>query len=198
MPKKKQIVHTDAENFFSQPEIIREEALFQGISRLQKGSTIPREVKRLNIRRFSRGEITAADLGPVRLRNDSGRITSTPIPHSSFLISHSFETSFSLLINTPGLYRVKEVTIEVKPYCNDDGEGGVEKGFFAFLPFVLRPALKEDNINTGGLNCVVGTYCAFDRFGVAAVIDVSGVLAFRDETSITLPPDVFVLGGFNV
>jgi len=194
-------ISTDAENFFSQPEIIREEALFQGISRLQKGLTIPREVKRLNIRRFCRGEITAADLGPVRLNKNSQQVTISAVAKAGNRdIPHSFETSFSLLINTPGLYKVKEVTVEVKPYCK---EGGAEKGFFAFLPLVLRPA-QEDSLGgsaggaicAGGLNCAGSAICAVDRFGAAAIIGTGnkgGVLAVRDDFSIRkeTDPDVF-------
>jgi tRNA(Ile)-lysidine synthase len=69
-------LHTDAEVFFAQPAIIREEALFQGIDRLLPDSheaarsrRIKRvNVRRVNIRRFSEGTVTAVDLGPLDLR----------------------------------------------------------------------------------------------------------------------------------
>ena len=166
-------LYTNAENFFSQPEIIREEALFQGINRLQKGkSLIPREIKRANIRRFSRGKITAADLGPVRLRNDSKRIimTSLLIPHSSF---NNSETGFSLLINAPGLYKVKEVTVEVKPCCDNGGE--LEGGFYACLPFVLRSGGKGDGeIIAEGLQVCGGDPSARKETGMSVFCIVRG------------------------
>ena len=75
-------LHTDAEAFFVQPAIIREEALFQGIDRLLPGSpktALPRKIKRVNIRRvnirrFSEGAVTAVDLGPLDLRRKGGHI----------------------------------------------------------------------------------------------------------------------------
>jgi tRNA(Ile)-lysidine synthase len=57
----------DVENFFAQPAIIREEALFQGINMLG----IPAKIKRKNIRRFAGGEVTAVDLGSLQIRRDS-------------------------------------------------------------------------------------------------------------------------------
>ena len=96
---------TDSENFFAQPAIVREEALFQGIDMLlaamPSASDLSSTVRRLNIRRFSEGSINAADLGPLHLRRDSQKITIStaailpaphspfPIPHSSSLIPHS-------------------------------------------------------------------------------------------------------------
>jgi tRNA(Ile)-lysidine synthase len=64
---------TDAETFFAQPPIIREEALFQGIDQLLPST--PHTIKRKNIRRFCAGGVTAIDLGPLRLKKDSRRIT---------------------------------------------------------------------------------------------------------------------------
>jgi tRNA(Ile)-lysidine synthase len=73
---------TNAEVFFAQPLIIREEALFQGIDRLLSDSpqtALSRRKKRLNIRRinirrFSRGGIPAVDLGLLDLRHKGGHI----------------------------------------------------------------------------------------------------------------------------
>jgi len=75
-------LHTDAEAFFAQPAIIREEALFQGIDRLLPSShdtarsrKIKRvNIRRVNIRRFSEGAITAVDLGPLDLRRKGEHI----------------------------------------------------------------------------------------------------------------------------
>jgi len=181
------VLYTDAENFFAQSPVIREEALFQGINLLRKGQTvIPREIKRLNIRRFSAGEINAADLGPVYLRKDSGYVTISDKDDDEQFT----ESGFSLLINTPGLYKVKDTTFEVKPCC-DNGEGETEGGFFAFLPLVLRPAFKEDCINAGGKKITVqdllkgegytgGAICAVDRLGAAAFIGAGGLPVCRE------------------
>jgi tRNA(Ile)-lysidine synthase len=66
-------LYTDVTTFFAQPPIIREEALFQGIDQLLPASS--HTIKRKNIRRFCAGGITAIDLGPLRLKKDSHRIT---------------------------------------------------------------------------------------------------------------------------
>jgi tRNA(Ile)-lysidine synthase len=68
-------LYTDAETFFAQPLIIREEALFQGIDKLLPAARGSHTIKRKNIRRFCAGGITAIDLGPLRLKKDSRRIT---------------------------------------------------------------------------------------------------------------------------
>jgi tRNA(Ile)-lysidine synthase len=73
---------TNAATFFAQPAIIREEALFQGIDRLLPNShetarfrKIKRvNVRRVNIRRFSEGAVTAVDLGPLDLRRKGEHI----------------------------------------------------------------------------------------------------------------------------
>jgi tRNA(Ile)-lysidine synthase len=76
------VLYTNAEVFFAQPAIIREEALFRGIDRLLSSSqkmTCSRKSKRVNIRRtnirhFSEGGITAVDLGLLDLRRKGEHI----------------------------------------------------------------------------------------------------------------------------
>ena len=85
---------TNEENFFCQPEIIREEALFQGIDLLGCAQREERAfaAKRSVIRRFCAGLVKAADLGPLRVRREGGKIS---------LVSARkpcFESGFSLLI----------------------------------------------------------------------------------------------------
>jgi len=71
---------TDTQNFFAQPPIIREEALFQGIDQLLPSASAfkraaSQTIKRKNIHRFCEGGITAIDLGSLRLTRDARRIT---------------------------------------------------------------------------------------------------------------------------
>jgi tRNA(Ile)-lysidine synthase len=158
---------TDAETFFSQPPVIREEALFQAIDTLPAASKLYSTVKRSNIRRFCEGNITAVDLGPFQLRKNSQEITISPSTNYQPPTTNS-ESGFSLLINAPGLYNLKEVTIEVTPCCQKREK--TAEGFYAFLPLVLRPVLK-------------GTICAEDRFGVAAFIGSGGLTAGKGDAS---------------
>jgi len=54
--------------FFAQPQIIREEALFQAADELLKKVKTLRTIKRAAARRFCEGVVTASDLGAVRVR----------------------------------------------------------------------------------------------------------------------------------
>jgi len=155
-------LYADADLFFAQPAIIREEALFQGIDLLLAQlpeNARPQTIKRSNIRRFCKGEKKAVDLGELRLHKDSKRvIISIPI-HGEY--------GFSLLINKPGLYTLKGTAIEVCEIQADGNEG--EGAFLALLPLVIRPGFKEDAVkcqekHSG--NCVA----AVDIKGTAACI----------------------------
>jgi len=63
-------VFTEAKNFFAQEQIIREEAVFQAIDDLLKSKKNPRPIKRAIVRRFCAGTVTAADLGPVKIKHE--------------------------------------------------------------------------------------------------------------------------------
>ena len=194
-------LRTDAENFFCQPEIVREEALFQGINLLtaSRRAAVPREMKRFNIRRFSRDK-TAADLGTLHLAGDSRYV-------SILSRSRSSEYGFSLLINAPGSYTLKGVTIEAKSCCQHEccqhlcchGSEDAD-GFYAFLPLVLRLSCKDDCVTGGGKKISwrkigtadSGVICAEDKFGPAAFISSGGLLLSDDETvRRNAAPDVF-------
>ncbi|MCL2442458.1 MAG: tRNA lysidine(34) synthetase TilS [Treponema sp.] len=86
---------TDIDNFYMQPLIIREEALFLAIDELLKNVKNPRSVKRAVVRRFCAGDITAADLGPVRIRQEKGKILLFKAQ------KEFFESGVSLLIKEP-------------------------------------------------------------------------------------------------
>ena len=67
-------VFTDAENFFAQERIIREEAVFLAVDELLKNRKTPRPVKRAVVRRFCEGAVNAADLGPVKISREGEKI----------------------------------------------------------------------------------------------------------------------------
>jgi len=67
-------VFTEVKNFFSQEQIIREEAVFQAIDELLKNKKNPRPIKRSVVRRFCAGTVNAADLGPVKIKREGERI----------------------------------------------------------------------------------------------------------------------------
>jgi tRNA(Ile)-lysidine synthase len=183
-------LHTGADNFFSQPLIIREEALFLGIDKLfspagKERAEHPVLVKRSSLRKFSRGE-QALDLGFCRIRKTASRI----VISGEHVKTH--EAGFSLLIKAPGLYKLKGVTIELLPGfpSEDDAAAG---GFFVFLPMVVRGSRRDDYLVVSGrkrgpADLRAGTealpLCALDAAGVAAFIGPDsgkkGVLSRRD------------------
>ena len=150
----------DAGVFYSQPAIIREEALFQGIDLLLKEnppkSLIPHSsvIKRMAVRRLCAGRQKAADLGPVRAEFGNGQIQLKKSRRPAF------EAGFSLLIKEPGLYTLKGVTVDVKPGNIFSGAADAPAGpigsnhraasFQAQLPLVLRQCLKGDWIQGSG------------------------------------------------
>ena len=188
-------LHTDAEAFFTQPPIIREEALFQGIDRLLPASSLSRGIKRKNIRLFSRGAVTAADLGPLRLSKNAQQIIISPVLRTdnceSFPGFHAppatpHESGFALLIKAPGSYSLKGLTVEVNE-CQAaiHGDSAV---FCALLPLVLRPRFNDDcidqpcgRINPAGLN--PGIVAAVDSLGVAAFISPAGLVQCREQAA---------------
>jgi tRNA(Ile)-lysidine synthase len=198
-------LYTDAGLFFTQSAIIREEALFQGIDALLSSacvSILSRTIKRKNIRRFCEGAITAADLGPVRIIKKSQQIILSlipvpcslfPVPCSLFpspqsLIPFPHEYGFSLLINKPGLYTLKDTAIEVCEIPADGNER--ENAFIALLPLALRPGFKEDTVMPKGtpLGACPGKIhgkftAAVDALGIAACIAQGRLAWSRDKAA---------------
>ncbi|MDR3122986.1 MAG: tRNA lysidine(34) synthetase TilS [Treponema sp.] len=130
---------TDRDNFFSQPAILREEALFAVLDRFSGGraSGPPR---RKALRVFTRGKAGSLDLGRAVLQSDARRVTLT-LPRRG-------ERGFSLLIKEPGIYKLKWLRIRAFP-----GETGKNakspfplkgQGFFACPPVALRRRYPED------------------------------------------------------
>jgi len=176
---KKQIT-TDADSFFAQPAIIREEALFYGIDILLKAANIGElnsTIRRKNIRNFSEKKITAVDLSLLYLKHESDNIV---ISLKSLPVS-SFEHGFSLLINAPGFYTLKGIDIEVSENLND---AEPENAFFTLPPFVIRRFLKED-FSGKFLNGSLCEFTVLDAQGPAAFIGSGNLLKRRDNVQFS-------------
>ena len=97
-------VSTEEENFFSQPKIIREEAVFMAVNLLSSfhasesifGNIAKKSIKRSVVRQFCEGEVNAFDLGTVRIYRENGRIT------MSQKQKEFFESGISRLIKDSG------------------------------------------------------------------------------------------------
>jgi tRNA(Ile)-lysidine synthase len=185
---------TGTDNFFSQPPIIREEALFLGIDKLlspagKDGAENPVPVKRSNLRSFSRGDCTALDLGFCRIRKTASHVVISggrPGAH---------EAGFSLLIKEPGLYKLERVTIELLPGYYLKDEEAAAKGFFVSLPLVFRRSFRDDYLALpdrkisavdlkGGADML--PLCAADFSGIAAFIGMGpggAVILLRRDVS---------------
>jgi tRNA(Ile)-lysidine synthase len=135
------------ECFFSQPPILREEALFAvldtgpGIGE-RLGAKPPR---RRTLRLFTGERVRSLDLGFAILRRDAERV-SLGLPQARDLWSQ--ESGFSLLIKGPGVYKLKGLIIRVLPA--ETVHPTDITGFFAGLPLVLRRIYPEDCIFRGG------------------------------------------------
>jgi tRNA(Ile)-lysidine synthase len=180
-------LRTKAETFFAQPAIVREEALFAGIDRLlalkQRNAAHP--VKRAAVRRFCAGQVSAVDLGPVRVRRRQAAVVISAAAGQKVS-----ERGFSLLIKAPGFYNLKRVTIEVRAGAVGSTGGETPGAFCALLPLVLRPANTGDRIVRGGRKTAPGDAAkgrgrermasAVDRRGTAAFIGTHGLLLARE------------------
>jgi tRNA(Ile)-lysidine synthase len=167
----------NAHDFFSQPPIIREEALFVALDRIKgrKGEALQdRQPRRRSLRLFTGEALTSLDLGFALLKQDHGRITISPGRREKE------ETGFSLLIKGPGVYKLKGLTIRAfsigrEPTGKETaarefaekasavplmgipsgedistGEMPAGLGFFAGLPLALRRYYPGDYIIRGG------------------------------------------------
>jgi tRNA(Ile)-lysidine synthase len=131
---------TDRDNFFSQPAILREEALFAALDRFSGGGEPPR---RKSLRLFARGKAGSLDLGRAVLKNDSGRVTLDP-PRAD-------DRGFSLLIKGPGIYKLKWLRVRAFPAATAEPPLPAEgPGFFACPPVALRRHCPGDFVIRGG------------------------------------------------
>jgi hypothetical protein len=174
---------TCAENFFSLPQIIREEALFRGINLLN-----PKKFKNLSkrgfnpkrsvIRRFCTGSITAADLGFVQIKQKNAKI------FISVKQKEYYESGFSLLIKQPGLYNLMNISIKVCPFTMQEGN----TGFYSTLPVVFRQCLKQDLLYNNGRKITLRNLPVKER--VISAVDVYGTAAFINNAGIIYARDV--------
>jgi tRNA(Ile)-lysidine synthase len=180
---------TGAEVFFSQPEIIREEALFQGIDlRFAKRSFKKNEKnadtfkpRRSVIRRFCAKNVNTADLGLLRAENIEKRVI------ISACAKGPSENGFTLLIKEPGLYNLKNIGIEVRSLSAPNQQSG-DRYFYAGLPLVFRRSCKDDFLISRGRkitrkDLAEAVISAADRMGTAAFIGGKTLLAGRDFSS---------------
>jgi tRNA(Ile)-lysidine synthase len=177
------VLSAGTEAFFSQTEIIREEALFQGIDLFfeHEKEIDTFKPRRSVIRRFCYGKVNAVDLGPLRVEKDEKRVA---ISATSKVLS---ESGFTLLIKKPGLYNLMNVGIEARvlsaPYqsCGDNC-------FYSGLPLVFRRSFKDDFLVSKGRkiarrDLAKAMISAADRMGTAAFIGGKWLLAKRDIPS---------------
>jgi tRNA(Ile)-lysidine synthase len=82
---------TETKNFFAQPQIIREEAVFQAIDEMLKNKKNFKSIKRSVIRKFCSGA-AAVDLGAVRVKQEGEKII------VSFAQKEFFECGISRMI----------------------------------------------------------------------------------------------------
>jgi tRNA(Ile)-lysidine synthase len=181
------------EVFFSQPEILREEGVFLAADKL--GGDQPR---RGSVRRFTRGECRALELGGLRLEAMGDWVIASP------QAAAYHEKGFSLLIKEPGIYKLKEYPLAVRCFqAEEKSYGGTGGSFRAGLPLVLRPSRPDDRI--GGVRCkalarrrlseYTGSIIAEDVLGVAAFIGMgqcrAAVIADRNENDSGCGRDFF-------
>jgi len=147
-----------AETFFSLPEILREEALFLAMDILgaaEKAADILARPRRETLRSFIRSKNTASDLGQYRLEHKNGQVTVCKTDTSPF------NAGFSVLIKSPGVYKLEELTITVVESMQLADSS--KTLFFSGIPLVLRSI--ED-----------GKILAEDRQGKAAIIQAGNVV----------------------
>jgi len=186
-----EMLRVDEALFFSAPEILREEALFQGANALKPPKSMRRsEIRRAGVRLFAKGGARAADLGGAEARREGGEVIlsrrKTARPAS--------ERGFALLIITPGSYTLDDMVLEARALAQGEIAGLGAGEFVAALPAVIRPSHKEDKIGreTGGR--AGREICAGDALGTAALFDAEGRIAARREELPERPASWAIIG----
>ncbi|MCL2831531.1 MAG: tRNA lysidine(34) synthetase TilS [Treponema sp.] len=202
-------LQTDSAAFFTEHPVLQEEAVFNaadwlaGHKNAVKNSAVMRDPAaarrvpgRKNLRNLlaglKTGKVNAGDLGPVRLAEKNGffYVTGAGL--------RSFDSDFSMLIDTPGLYNYKKLRIIVRtkegfpagkavPVCDAvpadrtvPAAGG--NFFYAGLPLVLKKWSAADTIIKAGHKYLLsdifksGERAGF--YGLVTALDSSGNAAF--------------------
>jgi tRNA(Ile)-lysidine synthase len=187
---------TGSDIFFSQPQIIREEALFRGIDLALAGKSIV-SIKRASIRRFCASVSKTVDLRFLQIKHENEKV----ILRSAR--NNLCETGFSLLIKEPGLYNLNRIGIEVTPYSTESED--VKQGFASFytcLPLVFRPCFKDDfpvNNEKKTVRRKLGrkVISVADKFGTAAFICNTEIIFGRDINFDKVNEKVFTIRLFK-
>jgi tRNA(Ile)-lysidine synthase len=103
---KKPLLSAKWEEFFSLPEIVREEVIFQAIDRINDTAELTVPPRRSALRLFCRGIKNAVDTGTVRILKEKGRVVIMKQEEFS-------ERGCALLIKKPGTYIIGKEKIEV-------------------------------------------------------------------------------------
>jgi tRNA(Ile)-lysidine synthase len=158
-----------AETFIAEPLIIKEEAAFRAANMLANSESIPKTLRRQTLRNLLKdmenGATASGDLGPVRIEIKEKKV---------YVIKAKpeFESGFSMLINEPGIYKIKGLTLNVEAVFEDSNRSASvslkcnnpvpeaalppphsplptphsPSHFSARFPLVLRPWKKKDFI----------------------------------------------------
>jgi tRNA(Ile)-lysidine synthase len=159
---------TGGDNFFSQPAILREEALFAVLDRFSGGKAARfKPPRRKSLRVFAQGKAKSLDLGVGVLKSGAQSV--------SLALPRRGEEGFLLLIKKPGIYKLKGLCIRV--FSGETGKKTDAPGFFARPPVALRRRYPEDCIVRGGRKHRGAETAGGDRSLVVAE-DALGLAAF--------------------
>jgi tRNA(Ile)-lysidine synthase len=191
-----EILFLEEKDFFIQSPVLREEALFEALDCLSSAAaglppeTEPQTVpgsgafrpRRAAIRPFAAGEKAACDLGLFRLERKNGRIIvraqqdfigneirdSVKVTNSGFSGIRASRRAFSVLIKSPGLYKLEALILRSFP-ADAMTEGPVSScGFFASFPLVLRSLERKER----------PAIEVRDRDGRAAIVSFQGEIVW--------------------
>jgi tRNA(Ile)-lysidine synthase len=157
---------TGRDNFFSQPAILREEALFAVLDRLSGGGHC-KPPRRKALRVFAQGKAGTLDLGRGVLKSGADGVVLTPPRRGN--------EGFVLLIKKPGIYKLNGLRIRALP--GETGKTSHTPGFFARPPVALRRCYPEDFVFRGGRKHR-GAEMAGGARGLIAAEDALGLAAF--------------------
>jgi tRNA(Ile)-lysidine synthase len=159
---------TGRDHFFSQPPILREEALFAVLDRFSGGTAVRfKTPKRKSLRIFAQGKAGSLDLGRAMLQSgDRSVVLSLP---------RRGDEGFLLLIKKPGIYKLKGLCIRAFP--GETGNKPNTPGFFARPPVALRQRYSEDFMLREGRKHR-GTELAKDAGSLIVAEDALGLAAF--------------------